>query len=140
MLDCCGWQKPQLSGTEKLRGREEVRPAGLDRAVLANRAATNRSARNKEAGWLVLSPGPRLRKGSCMRSPWLTKLCSSSFRFGLQIGGLALVLAACSGVAWATPPLPPSAPEIDPSSLRAALMLLGGGVLLVADRFRRSSR
>jgi hypothetical protein len=75
-----------------------------------------------------------------MRSPWLTKLCSTTFHFGLQIGGLALVLAACSGVAWAIPPLPGSAPEIDPSSLNAALMLLGGGVLLVADRFRRSSR
>jgi len=59
-------------------------------------------------------------------------------RLGRQACGLALVLAACSGVVSAAPPGP--APEIDPSSMQAALMLLSGGVLLVADRFRRRSR
>jgi hypothetical protein len=34
----------------------------------------------------------------------------------------------------------PAAPEIDPGSIKAALMLLGGGVLLVSDRCRRRAR
>lgn len=72
-----------------------------------------------------------------MRSTLLTKLCSTSFHFGRQICGLGLVLAASSGTAWAAPVF---TPEIDPGSMQAALMLLGGGVLLVADRFRRRAR
>jgi hypothetical protein len=76
-----------------------------------------------------------------MRSLWLTKLCSTSLRFGSQICCLALVLAASSGAAHAGGSgLPGPAPEIDPGSMQAALMLLSGGVLLVADRFRRRSR
>lgn len=76
-----------------------------------------------------------------MRSNWLTKLASASFRFSRQICGLALVVAACSGIAQAGPPFPNvSTPEIDPGSMKAALMLLSGGVLLVADRFRWRSR
>ena len=40
------------------------------KAVLKPVAAlVNADARNKEAGWLVPSPGPLLGKGSCMRSP-----------------------------------------------------------------------
>jgi hypothetical protein len=78
-----------------------------------------------------------------MRTTWLTNLAAATFRFGRRACGLALVLAACSGVAFAIPPGPGGpggAPEIDPGSMQAALMLLGGGVLLVADRFRRRSR
>lgn len=72
-----------------------------------------------------------------MRSPRLKKLCSTSFHFSLQFCGLALVLAACSGVAQAGVSI---TPEIDPGSMTSALALLSGGVLLVADRFRRHSR
>ena len=75
-----------------------------------------------------------------MRSNWLTKLAAASFRFSRQICGLALVVAACSGIAQAQPPGLGGAPEIDPGSMKAALMLLSGGVLLVADRFRWRSR
>lgn len=71
-----------------------------------------------------------------MRTTWMTKLAAAS----LRIGGLALVLAVCCGVAQAAPPPPHVAPEIDPGSMQAALALLGGGVLLVADRFRRRTR
>ncbi len=50
--------------------------------------------------------------------------------------GLALVFAACAGVANAAPP-PPAAPEIDPGSLLTGLTLCVGGVLMVVDRVRR---
>jgi hypothetical protein len=75
-----------------------------------------------------------------MRANRLIALASSAWRAGRCVCGLALVTAACSGVAQATPPSLNSAPEIDPGSIKAALMLLGGGVLLVTDRFRRRSR
>jgi hypothetical protein len=73
-----------------------------------------------------------------MRTTWLTKWTAAALRFGQRACGLALVLAACGGVAWARNPS--AAPEIDPGSMQAALMLLGGGVLLIADRLRRHVR
>ncbi|HTU92777.1 MAG TPA: hypothetical protein VMF69_22035 [Gemmataceae bacterium] len=73
-----------------------------------------------------------------MRTTCLTKWAAASLRVSRQACGLALVLAACSGMAQALPPS--STPEIDPGSMQAALMLLSGGVLLVADRFRRRAR
>jgi hypothetical protein len=72
-----------------------------------------------------------------------TKLGAAVCRTALKVCGLALVLAALSGQVQAGGggfPPPSPAPEIDPGSMRAALMLLGGGILLMADRFRRSSR
>jgi hypothetical protein len=54
--------------------------------------------------------------------------------------GLALVLAASAGVAWAGGPPPlqgQSVPEINPGSAVTALGLLVGGVLMVTDRLRR---
>lgn len=71
-----------------------------------------------------------------MQTMWMKKVTAAS----MWLGGLALVLAASSRLALAGPPPLVSAPEIDPSSIQAALMLLGGGVMLVADRFRRRSR
>jgi hypothetical protein len=50
--------------------------------------------------------------------------------------GLALVLAAISGVALAKYNKD-AAPEIDPGSMAGALTLLGGGLLMLTDRFRR---
>ena len=72
-----------------------------------------------------------------MRTNRWIALVSSAWRAGRWACGLALVLTATSGVAQATSI---GVPEIDPGSLKAALMLLGGGVLLVTDRFRRRSR
>jgi hypothetical protein len=71
-----------------------------------------------------------------MRTNRWIALVSSAWRAGRWACGLALVLTATSGVAQATI----ATPEIDPGSLKAALMLLGGGILLVTDRFRRRSR
>lgn len=70
----------------------------------------------------------------------LIALASPAWRAGRWVCGLALVLGASSGVAQAIGPGVGSTPEIDPGSMKAALMLLGGGVLLVTDRFRRRSR
>lgn len=70
----------------------------------------------------------------------ITGLSSRIFRRGLQVCGLCLVLAAGAGIAQAGGPPAGGAPEIDPGSMKAALMLLSGGVLLVADRFRRRVR
>jgi hypothetical protein len=51
--------------------------------------------------------------------------------------GLALVMVALAGPAWAGGPQGPKAPEIDPGSMGGALALLTGGLLLLTDRFRR---
>lgn len=56
----------------------------------------------------------------------------SSARRGL---GLALVIAALAGSAYATPPLP--APEIDPGSISSALTLLMGGAFLLTGKARK---
>lgn len=74
-----------------------------------------------------------------MQTTWFAKSVAASLRFSRQACGLALVLAACSGTAFASPP-PLGAPEIDPGSMGSAVALLTGGILLVADRFRRRSR
>lgn len=122
----------------KIYGRKEILYSGQDRAAIANRAATIRPARNDSTGWLLPSPGSLFTKGTQMGTTWLRKVAAASLQIGGQICGLALVLAAFSGAASAAPPS--FAPEIDPGSMQAALMLLGGGVMLVADRFRRRSR
>jgi hypothetical protein len=83
----------------------------------------------------------------------LIALISPTWRAALWACSLALVLSAWSGVAQASNPnnnnnnnggngqnSTSSAPEIDPGSSKAALMLLGGSVLLVTDRLRRRSR
>ena len=54
--------------------------------------------------------------------------------------GLLLHMA---GLAHAFPPPPPpphGAPELDLNTLRSGLALLGGGVLLLAERFRRNRK
>jgi hypothetical protein len=69
-------------------------------------------------------------------------------QFGQQMCALVLVLIAFSGVAWAKKPggggggghHHHKTPEIDPGSMKAPLLLLGGGVLLLRDNFRRCSR
>jgi hypothetical protein len=48
--------------------------------------------------------------------------------------GLCLVFAGCAATAYAGGPLP--VPEIDPGSTVSALVLLTGGLLLLADRCR----
>jgi len=68
-------------------------------------------------------------------------LAPTAFRAMRMVCGLALVMMACGGAALARGLQAPSpVPEIDPGSIKAALTLLGGGVLLMADRFRRRSR
>lgn len=75
---------------------------------------------------------------------------------GLKILGSALVFAGALGTAqpahagffswfsWlfrprpANPTTPVRTPEIDPGMLRGALVLLGGGLLALTDRKRRS--
>jgi hypothetical protein len=80
-----------------------------------------------------------------MKTNRLIALTSSAWRTVRWVCAVALVLSACSGVAQAKPHPQPSpsvnsAPEIDPGSIKAGLILLGGGVLLLTDRFRRRSR
>jgi hypothetical protein len=50
--------------------------------------------------------------------------------------GVAVVVTACAGVAFAGGP-PPPVPEIDPGSAATALGLLAGGLLMFTDRVRR---
>jgi hypothetical protein len=64
--------------------------------------------------------------------------------FGMVVLTGCLVFSAI-GIAHATPvsststiPKPPSAPELDPNALRSGLTLLGGGVLMLAERRRRN--
>ena len=121
-------------GTEIREGRGSLYPGRIEQ-LLPTALHRFDLVRNDRAGWHVLSSGSLITKGTYMQTTWLKKMAAAS----LQLGGLALVLAACSGVAWAAGP-PIGAPEIDPNSMQAALMLLGGGVMLVADRFRRRSR
>ena len=83
---------------------------------------------------------PFPQKGLCMKTNRLTALASSAWRAARIACGLTLVLVACTGVAQASGGSFDSAPEIDPGSIKAALMLLSGGVLLVTDRFRRRGR
>lgn len=61
-----------------------------------------------------------------------------------NVFGLALVLAATSGVAFAqttSTGVPPNTgsvvPEIDPASVASALTLLCGGVLMLTDKLRK---
>lgn len=51
-----------------------------------------------------------------------------------SLGSCGLLLLALGGTAMAKPPM---APEIDPSLLGSGLALLAGGVLVVAERYRR---
>jgi hypothetical protein len=53
--------------------------------------------------------------------------------FARKACGLALILAACGGTAWAVD----TAPEIDPGSMTAALTLLSGGALMVTGARRK---
>lgn len=57
-----------------------------------------------------------------------------------NVFGLALVLAATSGVAFAQTASTGSTtvvPEIDPSSIGSALTLLCGGVLMLSEKLRK---
>ena len=57
-----------------------------------------------------------------------------------NVFGLALVLAATSGVAFAqtsSTGTTSGVPEIDPSSIASALTLLCGGVLMLTDKIRK---
>lgn len=69
-----------------------------------------------------------------MKSIWFGMAMAGTIRVVRKSFGLALVVAACGGTAWG---FDPSAPEIDPGSALSALTLLGGGVLLLYDRYRR---
>lgn len=48
----------------------------------------------------------------------------------------AMICVASQAMAVLTDPRP--TPEIDPSALRGVLTLIGGGLCVVADRWRRS--
>jgi hypothetical protein len=72
-----------------------------------------------------------------MQSKTFARLGSASFRALRVTLGLALVLGACAGTAFAGGPLP--APEIDPGSIAGALTVLTGGMLMLTDRLRKKS-
>jgi len=72
-----------------------------------------------------------------MRSIWFAKLAAQAFRAAWTCAGLALVLLATSGTAWAGGFQPAPTPEIDPGSLASALALLTGGMFVLTDRLRR---
>ena len=50
--------------------------------------------------------------------------------------GLLLVLSGLAATASAGACPPPATPEIDPGSILSALTLLGGGVMVLTDRYR----
>jgi hypothetical protein len=64
-----------------------------------------------------------------MKSKWLR----SALRYSRKAVGFALLLTACGSTAFAGP-----VPEIDAGSLASAATLLVGGVLMLADRYRRN--
>ena len=61
-------------------------------------------------------------------------------RWARKTCGLALILSATAGAVLGGGPLPEACwvAEIDPGSASAALGLLVGGVLMLADRCRRN--
>jgi hypothetical protein len=61
-------------------------------------------------------------------SPW--------FRAARKTCGLALIVAATANYAIAGGGVP-DVPEIDPGTVVTGLSLLGGGLLLMVDRYRR---
>jgi hypothetical protein len=54
-------------------------------------------------------------------------------------GGFLLVFAAVAGRALAQGDIHPDTPEIDPGSVMSGISLLAGGMLLLADKFRRKT-
>ena len=61
------------------------------------------------------------------------------FHGSLKVMGLALMLAALNGSAFAGAgpgPKPSAVPEIDPSSILGAVTLLSGGLMVLTDRRR----
>lgn len=67
-------------------------------------------------------------------------MMSTTIRMARKACGLAMMLAAMSGVALAVDPPPAGAPELDPGSMAAAFGLLSGGLLMLIDRRRKPAR
>jgi hypothetical protein len=64
-------------------------------------------------------------------------MLSSLARRVMVAAGFLLVFAAVAGAALAQDFHPPQTPEIDPGSAMSGISLLAGGMLLLADKFRR---
>ena len=74
----------------------------------------------------------------------LFALAGAALRLAAMASGVVLILTAVGGTAWGySPPIPsspccpPRIPEIDPGSITSALALLGGGILMLTDKFSR---
>src|SRR5579871_4641012 len=78
------------------------------------------------------SPEQHLR-GDVMRLNSVKGLCGKALASCRKAGGLLLVLTAVATPASAQCMVP----EVDPGSLSSAVVLLVGGALILADRFRR---
>jgi hypothetical protein len=65
-------------------------------------------------------------------------MLSSLARKVMVAGGFLLVFAAVAGSAMAQDVIHPDVPEISPASAMSGISLLAGGMLLLADKFRRN--